>query len=308
MNEKMNEKFNIVFASDRNYIQHLSAALISLLINNRELAFTIYIISSGMTSKDRRRIDEITKGYRCEVKHLTVSDDLFVKLATEHPMYPKGIYYRLLIPSLIDEKKVLYLDSDIIVNGSIREMYNQEFGDAFVCAIEDPGFDRHRQLRMDSTSRYFNSGIMLINLAQWKETGLQKKVIDFIENNPESIWFPDQCGLNSVINGRWKTMPLKFNQQSSIFSAGFDEKFDCFSREELQEARTNPVIIHYTSGSKPWHFRNKHPYKSLYWKYLKMTPYRHAIYSDLRPMHLLKSMIPKDFKTTIKKLLKKQVG
>jgi lipopolysaccharide biosynthesis glycosyltransferase len=304
----MNEHVNIVFASDRNYIQHLSAALVSLLVNNRELAFTLYIISSGMTPKDRQRIDEIVIGYNCEVRHLTVSDDLFVTLATEHPMYPKGIYYRLLIPSLIDEKKVLYLDSDIIVNGSIRELYDTDLGDAYVGAIEDPGFDRHDKLRMERSARYFNSGMMLINLAKWKESGVQKKVIDFIEHNPDAIWFPDQCGLNSIINGKWKKVPLKFNQQSSIFSEGFDDKFDCFNKEELQEARTKPVIIHYTSGSKPWHSKNSHPYKSYYWKYLKMTPYRHAIYSDLRPMHLLKSMIPKDIKSAIKKILKKQAG
>jgi lipopolysaccharide biosynthesis glycosyltransferase len=304
----MKEKVNIVFATDRNYIQHLCAALLSLLFNNRELVFTVYIISSGMTAKDRRRIDEIIKGYDCEIRHLTVSDELFVKLATEHPMYPKGIYYRLLIPSLIDEKKLLYLDSDIIVNGSVKELYDTDLGDYYVGAIEDPGFDRHDKLRMDKDSHYFNSGMMLINLAKWKETGLQKKVIDFIEHNPDAIWFPDQCGLNSVINGQWKKVPLKFNQQSSIFSDGFDEKFDCFAPEELREARTNPIIIHYTSGSKPWHFRNRHPYKSFYWKYLKMTPYRHAIYSDLRPMHLLKSWIPKDLKSAIKKILKKQAG
>lgn len=299
---------NIVFATDRNYIQHLGAALMSLLVNNRELPFTIYIISSGMTAKDRWNIDTIASGYECLIKHITVSDDLFVSLATEHPMYPKGIYYRLLIPSLIDEEKVLYLDCDMIINGSIRALYEQEFGEAFVCAIEDPGFDRHRQLGMEPSARYFNSGMMLINLAKWKETELQQKVIDFIEHNPESIWFPDQCGLNSVINGRWKKVPLKYNQQSSIFSEGFDDRFDCFSREELHEARTSPVIIHYTSGSKPWHFSNRHPYKSLYWKYLKMTPWKHAIYSDLRPAHLLKAMIPKSLKTTIKKMLKKQAA
>jgi len=78
--------------------------------------------------------------------------------------------------------------------------------------------------------------------------------------------------------------------------------------QELQEARTKPVVIHYSSGSKPWHFKNRHPYKSYYWKYLKMTPYRRAIYSDLRPLHLLKSMIPKNFKAAIKKVLKKQAG
>jgi lipopolysaccharide biosynthesis glycosyltransferase len=300
----MKDTTNVIFATDRNYIQHLCAALISLLVNNRDLSFTVYIISSGMSKKNLRDFNDIVRNFNCSLKHITVSDELFVQLATRHPFYPKGIYYRLLIPDLIDEEKILYLDSDIIVNGSIKELYNQDLGDNFVFAIEDPGFDRHEKLKMDKSSVYFNSGMMLINLAKWKETGLQKKVIDFIENNPDSIWFPDQCGLNSIINGRWKKVPLKYNQQSSIFSEDFEKKFKCFTPEELREAKTNPVIIHYTSGSKPWHFKNRHPYKKLYWKYLKMTPYRHAIYSDLRPLHLLKSMIPKDLKKAIKSALK----
>lgn len=203
---------------------------------------------------------------------------------------------------------MLYLDSDIVVNGSIRELYETDLGDAYVGAIEDPGFDRHDKLRMDKSALYFNSCMMLINLGKWKETGLQQKIIDFIEKHPEEIWFPDQHGLNSVINGRWKKVPLKFNQFSSLFDADFESRFDCFGKEELQEARTKPVVIHHTSESKPWHFKNSHLYKSFYRKYLKMTPYRHTIYSDLKPLHLLKSMIPKDLKSAIKRVLKKQAG
>lgn len=301
----MHDRINIVFAIDNNYVQHLSVAMVSLLENNRDLPFKIYVISSGLSKKNVSNILKLSGRYDCEIQNITVSDDLFVTLATAHPYYPKGTYYRLLIPELIDEEKVLYLDSDIVVNGSIRELYDQEFGDCFVCAIEDPGFDRHRQLKMDPRSTYFNSGMMLVNLAKWKKDGIQRKVIDFIENNQDAILFPDQCGLNAVIDGRWRKVPLKYNQQSSIFSEGFEKKFNCFSHEELEEAKEHPVIIHYTSGSKPWHYKNTHPYKKLYWKYIKMTPYWNAIYSDLMPLHLLKSMIPADIKKKVKKVLKK---
>lgn len=300
----MNEKVNIVFAIDNNYVQHLSVALVSLLDNNKDLLFRIYVISSGLSKKNIDKIHDISGRYDCEVKNITVSDDLFVALATAHPFYPKGTYYRLLIPELIDEEKVLYLDSDIVVNGSIKGLYYQNIGENYVCAIEDPGFDRHQQLKMDPESVYFNSGMMLINLKKWKSDGIQKKVIDFIENNQDVIYFPDQCGLNAIINGRWKKVPLKYNQQSSIFSKDFEKKFNCFSPEELAEAKEKPIIIHYTSGSKPWHYKNSHPFKRRYWDYIKMTPYRHAVYSDLMPLYLLKSMIPADIRKTIKKFLK----
>ncbi|NTV97886.1 MAG: glycosyltransferase family 8 protein [Chlorobiaceae bacterium] len=301
----MKTRVNIVFGIDNNYVQHLSVALVSLLDNNRDLSFRVYIISSGLSEKNIANLNRISGKYDCEIKNITVSDDLFVTLATAHPFYPKGTYYRLLIPELIDEDKVLYLDSDIVVNGLIEGLYNQDFADAYVCAIEDPGFDRHRQLKMDPRSVYFNSGMMLINLKKWKSDSIQKKVIDFIEKNQNAILFPDQCGLNAIINGRWKKVPLKYNQQSSIFSRDFEKKFDCFSSEELAEAKERPVIIHYTSGSKPWHYKNNHPYKRKYWDYIKMTPYKHAIYADLMPVHLLKSMIPADIRKKIKKALKK---
>ncbi len=47
----MNNIVNIVFATDKNYIQHLCAALVSLLENNKDLSIDIYIISSGMSKK-----------------------------------------------------------------------------------------------------------------------------------------------------------------------------------------------------------------------------------------------------------------
>ena len=301
----MNNTINIVFATDKNYIQHLCAALVSLLENNKDLSIDIYIISSGMSKTSYRNIADITEKYNCRVKHIVVSDELFATLAITHPFYPKGTYYRLLIPELIDTEKILYLDSDIIVNGSIKELYDEDLEDYYVCAVEDSGFDRHEQLNMNINSNYFNSGMMLINLALWKKSGLQKKVIDFIEKNPQSVWFPDQCGLNSIINGQWKKVPLKYNQPSSIFGPSFEDNFGCFSKAELDEARNNPVIIHYTSGSKPWHSTNTHPYKYLYWKYLKMTKYKHAIYSDLMPIYLLKSIIPAKLKKKIKTIIKK---
>ncbi|NTU93704.1 MAG: glycosyltransferase family 8 protein [Chlorobiaceae bacterium] len=298
-------RVNIVFAIDNNYVQHVCVAMVSLLENNRDVPFRIYVISSGLSGKNLDNIRSVSEPHDCEVRNITVSDALFVALATAHPFYPKGTYYRLLIPELIDEEKVLYLDSDIVVNGPIRELYEEEFGDNYVCAIEDPGFDRHKQLGMDPDAVYFNSGMMLINLSRWKTDGIQKRVIDFIENNQDVILFPDQCGLNAVINGRWKKVPLKWNQQSSIFSKDFEKKFTCFTPSELKQAKEHPVIIHYTSGSKPWHRTNRHPYKALYWKYIKMTPYRHAIYSDLMPLFLLKSMIPADIRKKVKKMLKR---
>jgi lipopolysaccharide biosynthesis glycosyltransferase len=138
----------------------------------------------------------------------------------------------------------------------------------------------------------------------WKKNGLHNKVISFVEENNECIKFVDQCGLNAIIDGDWIKIPLKFNQQAVIFKDFFNEKYNCFSEFELEEAKKNPVVIHYTGSSKPWHFMNNHPYKYLYWQYLKKTPFNRLFPEDLTVLNIVKKSIPEPVKSFIKRFLK----
>ncbi len=88
-----------------------------------------------------------------------------------------------------------------------------------------------------------------------------------------------------------------------ILDNNYENKFPCFSKEELREAKINPIIIHYTGGSKPWHLKNTHPYKQLYWKYLRMTPYRFSLPTELQPSNFLRSLVPKSVKKIIKTII-----
>jgi len=268
-------KYNIVFASDENYLQHLSVGLVSLLYNNSSLEFNIYIINGGIGVASWEKLKDICKDYNANIIDLCIDDGIFSNLILNHH-FTKANYYRLLIPNLIEVDKVLYLDSDLVVHGSIKELYNTNLGDFYLGAVENTGFDRHSQLKMDITSKYFNSGVMLINNFKWRESNLFSNVINFIKENKESIEFVDQCCLNGFINGNWKELPLKYNQQTMIFDKLFPEKFSYFSISEIIEAKNIPIIIHYTGSSKPWQFRNKHPYKNKYWKYLKKSPFKNV--------------------------------
>ena len=218
----MENCINIVFATNEGYIQHLCAAIKSLLENNKKSSFKIYIINSGISKKIFKKIFTVIKPYRCKINDIVISDDFFRNLVLTHH-YSKEIYYRLLIPQLIQEEKVLYLDADIIINGSISELYNQNTDNYYVCAVEDPYFDRYEELNIKKSSRYFNSGVMLINIKKWRETDLQNKVIDFVEKNFNIIHFPDQDALNALIGGQWKRLPLKYNL-TMILDENYDEE------------------------------------------------------------------------------------
>jgi len=295
----LENKYDVVFASDENYIQHLTVAIKSLLQNNKDLTFNIYIINGGISKEAWMKLRKASSVHKVKLIDILIDDSIFKSFVTNHH-FTKAMYYRLLIPNFINSSKVLYLDADIIVNGNIKELYNTTLDDYYLAAVESPGFKRANELNMKKNSKYFNSGIMLINNKKWKTSGLSKTVVNYVSNNKKVIRFPDQDALNGVIDGNWKQLPLKYNQQSVIFDSAFAGNYNCFSEYEIQEAKQNPVIIHYTGSSKPWHFRNHHPYKYLYWKYLQKTPFKWYIPEDLTIINIIKWIIPDKLKVILK--------
>jgi hypothetical protein len=51
-------------------------------------------------------------------------------------------------------------------------------------------------------------------LKLWKDTQLN---INFISSNPSVVRYLDKCGLDAIIDGKWKRMYLRYDQQSVIF-------------------------------------------------------------------------------------------
>jgi lipopolysaccharide biosynthesis glycosyltransferase len=297
-------KYNIVFATDEGYIQHLAVAIKSLLANNKNLDLDIYIINGGIDKFKYQKLAEMTTEYNCKLINIEIDESLFKRLVVTY-YYTKANYYRLLIAQVINVDKALYLDADIVVNDSIKELYATNISDCYLAAVQEPSFNRHEALQMNTTADYFNSGVLLMNLVHWRKNNLQKRVISFISENPNAIKFVDQCGLNAIVNGQWKKLPLKFNQLAAIYNKSDKDYFiNCYSQSELYEAIHKPTIIHYTGFLKPWHLNSDHPFKNLYWDYLKVTPFKRFLPNDFTLINFSKRCTPK----IVKKLIKKAVN
>lgn len=274
------ETKNIAYASSNEYMQHLGVTLTSLLNNNPNEHFKVFIFGHDIMDIHKKNIETIISPFNCSVEYITIDKDIFshvdvgrVNIAT---------YYRLLLSKYIPVDKLLFIDVDTIVNNPINELYDTNIEDYYVAAVEDATQtkDRHEFLNMDGNARYFNAGIILVNLKKWREDKLFEVFMKYIEGLTTQLKAHDQDILNSVLNGRWKRIPLKYNQYEKNPDI---EKYilpSFFTRKELEEARQNPVIIHYVGVRKPWHYTNKHIKKYLYWKYLAMTPYKNYKPSD----------------------------
>jgi len=284
------DAIKILFATDSGYFPHLAVAIQSLLENNQDFLIEIIVLTGTASIADQQNIVKITSKFDVSIEFKVLDDNYFKGLPLGHH-FKKSNYYRLFAADVITDDRCLYLDADLVVRGSIKEIFDIELGRHYLAAVENPGFSRHSELGMNANSKYFNSGVMLLNLAVWRETDCRDEVVSFVRERADAIRFVDQCGLNGVIDGRWLELNSKYNCQSALDSGGYG---GCSLEGE-------PVIVHFTGSGKPWHLNNRHPYKKLYWRYRNKTPYKSYFPDDFNLINVVRYILPSSFKYFIKK-------
>ena len=101
----------------------------------------------------------------------------------------------------------------------------------------------------------------------------------FIKKNNGKLFANDQDAINGSQKNKIYTLSPKYNfynifhQYPYRFLAKLCD-FDYISYDVFQEAKKNPIIIHYLGEERPWRVGNKHKYKDDYLKYLNMTPWK----------------------------------
>ena len=59
----------------------------------------------------------------------------------------------------------------------------QNLAKHFSLGVQEPGFNRHEQLEMSREAKYFNAGVMVINLDKWRRERLKERVISLVQRN-----------------------------------------------------------------------------------------------------------------------------
>lgn len=128
---------------------------------------------------------------------------------------------------------------------------------------------------MAESSKYFNSGLLIINVDRWRKEKITDKVIQYIKENQDILFYPDQDALNVVLQEKWYSLEFRWNQISLFHNMNITESSYA---HEIQNALDNPAIVHFTEASKPWQYLNSHPNKKDYFYYLNLTGWREYKY------------------------------
>ncbi|MGG5358979.1 MULTISPECIES: glycosyltransferase family 8 protein [unclassified Enterococcus] len=279
----MNKKeITIVSSCNARFTPHLAALFISVLDNCKktDVFFHFYVIDDNIDydSKQMLRLSVSNYSLNADVDFLTV-DKKFFKNVVVSDRIPETAYYRIAIPELFagtDVDRLLYLDCDMIALDDVSKLWELELGENILAAVEDAGF--HQRLEKMNipvkSTRYFNSGFMLIDVEKWLEENITERVLAFIADNPEKLRFHDQDALNAILHDQWAILHPKWNAQGYIMSK---EKHHPTLRgeQEYKEARANPSIIHFSGHVKPWSPAFNGPTKKYYTKYADMTAFQY---------------------------------
>lgn len=270
-----NKVIDIVCNMNDAYVQHCGVMLCSLFMNNREEHFRIHILHFSISKQSQSVLTEFVRSFENEIFFYQVGELDFELPNLKSHYISAETYLRLLITRYVPAsiKKILYLDVDMIVTGSIQELVDTPLDGYLLGAIQDsPNPSRQERLNIPKENGYFNAGVLLLNLTYWREYHFTETSIAYIKEHPDKIIQHDQDVLNVVSKGHWKRIPFKWNMLNTFFFRHpvVDNQF----LEELEISKRDVRIAHFSGGVKPWMAWEKHPYHKEYYKYLKYTPWK----------------------------------
>ncbi|MBU7584371.1 MAG: glycosyltransferase family 8 protein [Nostoc sp. TH1S01] len=277
----------LVCAADNNYAMPLAVTVRSALANlksNRKIS--LLIIDGGINQANKSKIIKSFNPEQIDISWVQPDNKIFENLVLSRHL-TISCYYRLLITEFLPKEvnKAIYLDSDMVVTGDLEELWNIDIEDNYVLAVQDDvqlyismsqGLRNYQDHGLSPDSKYFNSGLLVINLDKWREENIGLKVINYLRENLE--YSPDdQDGLNAVMAGKWGELHPKWNQMPRVYNYPSPEDSP-YPENILQEMLNNPGIIHFTNAPKPWYAglrtECQHPKKYLFFQYLDMTSWK----------------------------------
>lgn len=279
----------VVFAADDNYVPQLTTTVYSAMKNaDPSYFYDVTVLQRNIAWDKQERMRVFFKRFpNMNLRFTNVDQELAgYDLSTNNAHISVETYYRFLIQKVLPfYDKVLYLDSDIIINGDIAKLYNIDLQGKLLGAVRDIDFlgnlnVKHGKrmnyaktvLKMKNPYDYFQAGVLVLNTKAMRERYTIKQWLTYA-SNPAFI-YNDQDVLNAHCEGEVLYLPWEWNvvhdcggRVGNLFVQAPNDIYDAYMK-----SRNNPQIIHYAGFQKPWTDPDC-DFASIYWRYARETPF-----------------------------------
>ena len=259
------KEYNICFCSDDKFVPYMEALIVSILRNSLDNEYFIFhIITLYISDDNKLRLDYLKNIKEFDIHYYEpINIDKYNKWFQEKTdrKWSVEIFFKLDIPILLSHlDKVLFLDCDMIVLDSLKELFDTDLNNFYVGAVEDIYFNNShlKKIAIDVSHKYFNVGLLLINIKEFNSNNLYDKIDSYV-NSRDKLYFPEQDILNFIFHGKTIYFDYKYNFTSAISK----------KHKNIEKV----IIPHYTLVKPLYHntpiVKNRFYYA--FWKYFVET-------------------------------------
>jgi lipopolysaccharide biosynthesis glycosyltransferase len=259
---------HIAAGADDRFAMPMAVTLYSALANlRRGSRVCLYIVDGGISRENKRRLAEVLKPDHLSVTLEWVKPNLAsLGGVTTTSVFSHAAYLRLLIPELLPDTvgRAIYLDSDLVVERNLGELWESEMADRSTLAVRDYLYpqlscidwagDAYNRLARDAP--YCNTGVLVMDLERWRKKEIGARALTYMRQFPQFVRWADQDGINVALGGDWGLLDDRWNVMLS--AVGFYKGHAGLSSLERQRAweelLREPCVLHFTGPIKPWQF------------------------------------------------------
>lgn len=175
----------IALGADIHYLDKVETVIKSVSVHNHEVKF--YVFNDDLPSEWFLLMRNRLKVIGSEIINVKKADHNLRDFHLPNAILSYATFFRYFIADEVLEDRVLYLDSDIIVNANLDELFFLDLQGYAIAAVQD--FDQ------DGWLTTFNSGMLLIDAKKWREKKSTQNLLELTVQHHEHV-YGDQGVLN----------------------------------------------------------------------------------------------------------------
>lgn len=287
---------SVLYACNAAYLRQTILSAASVLIHNERVH--LYFAIDGMTEDIRYEIETTLARWKPMLSFICLEELLSSVKLEQGDRHPRTIYAKLFMESCVAEDRILYLDSDVIVNGSLAELFCRDMEQEYVAGVMMPYSSKLKQkIGAFVNTPYICDGVVLFNMRLWREAGMTQRCQAYIAQCAGEPPMLSEGTLNHVCSEKIGVLPPEYNLMPSMLVYRCSQiktlfYADCYYEEaELEKAKSCPRIVHFMNElyNRPWYEPCDHPMRQLYLKTEREVYGDHQLIRQDLPFHTRKT-------------------
>lgn len=244
------KKHAIVLAANYAYVDQVLTTIKSIVFHHRNIRF--YLINDDFSQEWFRGLNRHLAAFGSEVINCRV-DSSHIKQYKTNSNYAS--YLRYFVTDFVSEERALYLDSDMVVTGSLEDLFTLDLQGRSLAAVRDYA------IQVQNRQMMFDADFMVIDMTYWKQYNMRNHLIDMTSEWHDKVPFAEQSILNMVFRNNW--LALSFDNNYAVTKSSL-------VGYHLPNGQDYPKVLHYDSHRKPWLPLACQAYREVWWFYAQM--------------------------------------